>query len=135
VPRNVRNPNTGEVETRLVRKPAPKYLRAKTTAGERTDHEIARLTARYKMAREGFRFAPADDKAEWERRRDISYAEMQIARFKAKLARYQAQPNPRPEQVQVLKDTINRYRGQWFELIGAAAVPGADVRAIIGKER
>jgi hypothetical protein len=102
----------------MVRKPAPTYLRAKTTAGERTDHDIARKTARFKMAREGFNFAPPDDKEMWERRRDLAFAEMQIARFRAKLARYEAGENVRPEQVQLYKNTIAMWRGRFAELSG-----------------
>jgi hypothetical protein len=117
VPRSVRQED-GTVATVMVRKPAPTYLRAKTTAGERTDHDIARKTARFKMAREGFNFAPPDDKEMWERRRDLAFAEMQIARFRAKLARYEAGENVRPEQVQLYKNTIAMWRGRFAELSG-----------------
>jgi exonuclease I len=113
VPRNVRQPD-GTVATVMVRKPAPKYLRAVTTSAK--DAEIARLTARYKMLREGFRFAPLDDKEMWETRRDIAFAEMQLARFRQKLARYESQPNPRPEQVQLYKNIIAMWRGRFAEL-------------------
>lgn len=117
VPRNVRQED-GTVATVLVRKPAPKYLRAKTTAGARVDHDVARTTARFKMAREGFRFAPLDDKELWETRATIAYAEMQIARFRQKLKRYEAGENPRPEQLQLLKDRISYWRGRFAEATG-----------------
>jgi hypothetical protein len=115
VPRQVRQED-GTVQTVMVRKPAPKYLRAKTTSPN--DADIARLTARYKMAREGFRFAPLDDKETWERRMNLALAEMQIARFRAKLARYEVSENPRPERVQLYKNTIAMWRGRFAELSG-----------------
>lgn len=117
VPRDVRQAD-GSVETVMVRKPAPRYLRAKTTGGERTDHAVARTTARYKLMREGFRFAPADDKELWETRMNVALAEMQIARFRQKLARYEAMENPRPEQVQLYKNTIAMWRGRFAEWTG-----------------
>lgn len=117
VPRQVRQ-SDGTVATVMVRKPAPKYLRAKTTAGERTDHAVAQTTARYKLMREGARFAPDADKEAWETRKELAYCEMQIARFKQKLERYEAGGDTRPEQVQLYKDTINKYRGRFAELTG-----------------
>jgi hypothetical protein len=117
VPRQQRQPD-GTVKEVMVRKPAPTIVQAKTTAGERTDQKIATLTARYKVFREAARFAPPDDREAFETRRDIALAEMQVARFRAKLERYQAQPNPRPEQVQLYKNTINQWRGRFAELTG-----------------
>jgi hypothetical protein len=119
VPRQVRQPD-GTVKEILVRRPAPRVVQAKTTAGPRTGQEIGALTARYKVAREAFRFAPADDKGAWETRMNLALAEMQLARFRQKLERYQAQPNPRPEQVQLLKNTIAIWRGRFAELAGQA---------------
>lgn len=101
----------------LVRKPAPRHVTVRTRA---KDHEIGKLTSRYKLMRSAFQFAPLDDKEMWETRMNIAFAEMQIERFRQKLARYEAQPNPRPEQVELLKSMIYRYRGQFAELTGQA---------------
>jgi hypothetical protein len=44
---------------------------------------------------------------------------MQIARFRNKLDRYQErEKNPRPEQVQALKNTLAMWRGRFAELTG-----------------
>jgi hypothetical protein len=106
----------GTVQDIAVRRPAPNIIMAKTTAGIRTGHDIGKLTARYKTFREAARFAPLDDREMWETRRDIALCEMQIARFQQKLERYQERSDARPEQIRLIKDTINRYRGQWMEL-------------------
>lgn len=117
VPRSIRQ-SDGTVKDVVVRMAPPRYLRARTTAGARTDHDVARKTARFKLMREGFRFAPPDDKETWEKRMNIALAEMQVARFEQKLARYRSQPNPRPEQIDVLQDTIDKWRGRWMRAVG-----------------
>jgi antibiotic biosynthesis monooxygenase (ABM) superfamily enzyme len=103
----------------MVRRPAPTVVGARTTAGERAGHDIGVLTARFKTFREAARFAPPSERETWERRRDIAFAEMQIARFRNKLDRYQErEKNPRPEQVQALKNTLAMWRGRFAELTG-----------------
>jgi hypothetical protein len=119
VPRQQRQPD-GTVKEVLVRRPAPRIVQARTTAGPRAGHDIGRLTARYKTFREAARFAAPDDREAWETRRDIAFAEMQVARFRQKLERYQSGDNARPEQVQLLKNTVNQWRGRFAELTGQA---------------
>jgi hypothetical protein len=108
----------GTVADVPVRRAAPTIIQAKTTAGPRAGHDIGRLTARFKTFREAARFAPPDDRATWETRRDISFAEMQIARFRQKLERYEATDNPRPEQVALLRDHVAKWRVRFAELTG-----------------
>lgn len=115
-----RRMDDGTVQDVPVRRPAPKIVQAKTIAGVRAGHDVGKLTARYKVFREAARFAPLDDRATWERRRDIAFAEMQMARLQQKLDRYQASEHPRPEQVQLLRNTLNQWRGRWLELTGQA---------------
>lgn len=116
VPRPVRQAD-GTYQTQPVRMPAPRHMMVKTTS--KRDHKIGQLTARYKMARDAFHYAPVDDKETWERRMHIAHAEMQIARFQQKLANYQArEANPRPEQVQLLKEHIWKWQGRFAELTG-----------------
>jgi hypothetical protein len=117
VPRQQRQPD-GTVAEVMVRRSAPTVVQARTTAGERAGHDVGRLTARYKTFREAARFAPPDDRETWEARRDIAFAEMQIARFRQKLERYQAGEDVRPEQVHELKNRIAMWRGRFAELTG-----------------
>ena len=112
VPRVKTNPD-GTLTTELVRKPAPRHVTVKTDA---RDHDIGRVTARYKLMRSAFQFSPLDDKAMWEERMNIALAEMQVVRFRQKLARYESQPNPKLEQVQLYKNTISMWRGRFAEL-------------------
>ena len=107
----------------LVRKPAPKSgsMRVRTTA---KDADIARLTARYKLMRSAFQFSPVADKDQAERHMQIAFHEMQVERFRQKLAAYEANPlragdpEVRPEQVKVYKRKIAEHRGEVLELMG-----------------
>lgn len=110
----------GSVQDVSVRRAAPRVMQAKTTAGAKAGHDIGKLTARFKTFREAARFSPLADKEMWEKRRDIAFAEMEWARMQQKLDNYLARGGERPEQVKVLKDTINQWRGRFFELTGQA---------------
>lgn len=102
-----------------VRKPAPRpgHMRVRTSVPAK-NKAIGELTARYKLMRSAFQFAPLADKEMWERRMDIAFAEMQIGRYRQKLDRYLTTPSPRPEQVKLLRDTISLHRGRLLELTG-----------------
>src|SRR5690349_9257843 len=86
-------------------------MRARTTG---KDDRIAELTARYKFFRGAAEFAPADDRANRIRQRDIAYAEMQIERFAQQLEKYRARPDARPEQVAHYEERLDMMRGRWM---------------------
>jgi hypothetical protein len=110
VPRTVTDPNTGDLSRVTVRKPAPRFVHAQTTAFK--DEQLARVTARYKLMRSAFQFSPADDKELWEERMELAYADMQALRFQQKLDRYEKQGDTRPEQIQLYKNIIWQHRGR-----------------------
>ncbi len=113
VPRT-RTGDDGRLKTVMVRKPAPAHLQVKTTA---RNHDIGKLTARYKLMREGFRFAPLDDKAMWETRKDIAFEEMQAARFAEALALEETKEPRNDLQVNHLKRVVAEHRGMLASLL------------------
>jgi hypothetical protein len=102
----------GATETVMVRRPAPKYIAVKTTAKQ---SDIGDLTARYKMAREIFRFSKPKDKDEAERRMNLAYHEMQAARFALSLART---PKDQVDQIRNLRGKVALHRGFVAEYAG-----------------
>lgn len=82
------------------------------------DDRIAELTARYKLLRSAAELAPLDDRATWETRRDIAYAEMQMERFAQQLEKYRARSDARPEQIEHYEQRLDAMRGRWLRLTG-----------------
>jgi len=105
----------GTQEIVLARRAAPNRMMVKTTA---KNGLVAELTARYKMMREMFLCSPLDDKELWEKRRDIAYAEMQVARFREALEVEKAKEPRNPVQIQHLVQTVGMWRGTLLELKG-----------------
>lgn len=101
----------------LVRKPAPgpMGMRVRTSVPDK-NKKIGELTARYKLMRSAFQFAPMADKDMWEKRRDIAYHEMQVARFQQKLDKVDKATNP--NQYRALRRKVNEHRGELAELMG-----------------
>lgn len=116
-------PKTREVMTKdgpklervMVRKPAPRpgQMAAKTTA---KNNPIAKATARYKLFRSAFQFAPDSDKDERERQMNIAFAEMQIARFTE--ASELAKARGDAKTAEHYQDKADKHRGAWMRLTG-----------------
>ena len=90
-------------------------IRVKTSG---RDDRIAELTARYKLLRSAAEVAPLDDRATWETRRDIAYAEMQMERFAQQLEKNRARSDARPEQIEHYEQRLDAMRGRWLRLTG-----------------
>lgn len=114
VPKNVMQPDGTTKEQPVLVQPKAN-LRTRTSG---RDDRIAELTARYKLAREAFTFAPPDDKDTWERRMKIAFCEMQLERFAQQLEKYQARSDARPEQIEHYQQRIDAMRGRWLRLTG-----------------
>ncbi len=102
----------GATETVMVRRPAPKYIVVRTSS---KNGDIGDLTARYKMTREIFRFSKPADKDEAERRMNLAYHEMQVARFTEALAKT---PKDQTDQIRNLRTKIATHRGFVAEYAG-----------------
>jgi hypothetical protein len=126
--REVIDPETGavSVETYMKQYPAPRgdKMHVKTTGGKYISDKLIQLKNRYKLLDAAFYASNPDDKELWERRRAIAFNEMQAQAYREKLQMYlenpmrKGDPAPRPKQVELLQQYIDRYHGAWLRLIG-----------------
>jgi hypothetical protein len=114
-------PNFEGVRAKVVRKgeeverDPPKLMRVQTVG---QDERIAELTSRYKLLRGVAEFAVPSDRAEWARRREIAFAEMQLERFAQQLEKYRKLPQATELQIEHYQNRIDLMRGRWLRLTG-----------------